>query len=490
MKSHMWWVADRSTNPISAPGGKGSSLPAALLLSSLNPRRASLAACQRNRRTGNRPSNPHNQFDACGSFCLLLLTGVPFHLPALTSRHFQIAIVGLAGGLLLLAVIAWLRRRAMLKDYQEIADDVRVISKSLKGKIYRKRDDLRLKGRYHRWPVFIKFSNSLQAPGLHIRIPVPTQLTLFLIPRKLQEKNSLGKTVVPTSDPMFDSRFATRSDQPVQARMLISSESVQNHLQRLCCSPSTCVSMTSGKLELTEPLIPEADLEDHVLNHVKSMVKIGAEALKMPGADRSLIKAGDAKPHRLVWITVTIAILVLVGLFFVNRAIQPQTAKAVLVPAGILPGDAGLITGVDHWRLAEAQDFDPRGVTWLQSKGKEVTGHLFGRFAGEGFAEESAYVLVSDDRRQPSQVRIILIIGQTVRFDKVYPSIAVMTRVQKTNLETIPWQGTPPFAPSDGDGLLIVSNYDDPKSASIIYIYKKHVLTSGTPVDFHAIPMS
>ncbi len=487
MKSHMWWVADRSTNPISAPGGKGCSLPAALLLSLLPGR---LAACNRKHRTGNQVPDSHNQFIFRGSFCLLALAGVPFQIPTVTSRQFQIAIVGLAGALLLLAVIAWLRRRAMLKDYQEIADDVRVISKSLKGKIYRKSGDLRLKGRYHRWPVFVKFSNSLQAPGLHIRIPVPTRLTLFLIPRKLQEKNRLGKTVVPTSDPMFDSRFATRSDQPVQARMLISSESVQNHLQRLCCSPSTLVSMASGKLELTEPLIPEADLEDHVLNHVKSMVKIGAEALKMPGADRSLIKAGDAKPHRLVWITVTIAILVLVGLFFANRAIQPPSAKAVMIPAGILPNDAGLITSVDHWRLAEAQDFDPRGVTWLQSKGKEVTGHLFGRFAGEGFAEESAYALISDDRRQPSQVRIILIIGQTVRFDKIYPSIAVMTRVQKTNLETTPWQGTPPFTPPDGDGLLIVPNYDDPKSASIIYLYKKHVLTSGTPVDFHALPVS
>jgi len=215
MKSHMWWVADRSTNPISAPGGKGCSLPAALLLSLLPGR---LAACNRKHRTGNQVPDSHNQFIFRGSFCLLALAGVPFQIPTVTSRQFQIAIVGLAGALLLLAVIAWLRRRAMLKDYQEIADDVRVISKSLKGKIYRKSGDLRLKGRYHRWPVFVKFSNSLQAPGLHIRIPVPTRLTLFLIPRKLQEKNRLGKTVVPTSDPMFDSRFATRSDQPVQAQ--------------------------------------------------------------------------------------------------------------------------------------------------------------------------------------------------------------------------------------------------------------------------------
>src|SRR5690348_12539230 len=126
MKSHMWWVADRSINPTSAPGGKGCSLPAALLLFLLPARLASLVACNRTHRTGNQVPGPRNQFIFCGSFCLLALAGAPFQVPAVTSRHFQIAIVGMAGALLLLAVIAWLRRRAMLKDYLEIADDVRV----------------------------------------------------------------------------------------------------------------------------------------------------------------------------------------------------------------------------------------------------------------------------------------------------------------------------------------------------------------------------
>lgn len=182
------------------------------------------------------------------------------------------------------------------------------------------------------------------------------------------------------------------------------------------------------------------------------------------------------------------AIILIVGLFLANLAMRRPASGAQTVPAGMLPDDAVHIPKVDHWRLAQSEDFDPQGVVWLQGKGKEVNGHILGRFAGEGLPEESAYVLISDDGRQPAQVRVVLIVNQVARFDRIYPSIAVVTVVRKSDLDAIAWQGAPPLTPADGDGILIVPKYDDPKSASIAYVCRE-VLTAGTPADFHALSL-
>jgi len=415
-----------------------------------------------------------------------VLINLPFRVPPITSSEIQIAIAALAAAVLLFTLIARFRRRAMLKGYEGAAEEVQEISRVLRGRIYREHDDLMLEGGYHRWPVFIRLSHSPDTPGLYIQIPVPTRLTLFFVPKKEKDKHQAGKVVLQTSDEQFDARVITRTDQPVQARMLIAAIPVQQQLPRLCCSSNTIVCIASGLLEVSESLMPETDLGYHVINHVKSMAKIAAETAKIPGADPSLVTPNQAKTNRLMRAFIVTAIVVAIGLFLANWAMQPSL-KTRFVPAGILPNDAALIPDIGHWRLAEPQDFDSQGVSWLQASGKQAMGRVSGRFAGEGFPEESAYVLVSDDRRQPAVVRVIVLVNQTVRFDKIYPSIAVMTTIPKSNLGDIAWQGTPPLMPPDGDGVLIVPKYDDPASASITFVHEKNVLTAGTPADFRKI---
>ena len=445
----MWWATNRGANSASVLRGKSDNVFASALL-------------------------------------FFALTNLPFRIPPITSLEIQISIAVLAGAILLLALIARSRRRATLKGYEGIAEEVREISRVLKGRIYREHDDLMLEGAYHRWPVFIRLSHSPDTPGLYIQIPVPTRLTLFFVPKKEKDKHQAGRVVLQTTDEQFDARIITRTDQPVQARMLIAAIPVQQQLPRLCCSSNTIVCIASGLLEVSESLMPETDLGYHAVNHVKSMAKIAAETAKIPGADPSLVTPNQAKTNRLMRAFIVAAIVVAIGLFFANLAMHPSP-KTRFVPAGILSNDAALIPDIAHWRLAEPQDFDSQGVAWLQANGKQATGHVLGRFAGEGFTEESAYVLVSDDGRQPAILRVVVLVNQTVRFDKTYPSIAVMTTIPKSNLGDISWQGTPPLMPPDGDGVLIVPRYDDPASASITFVYGKHVLTAGTPVDFRKI---
>jgi hypothetical protein len=214
---------------------------------------------------------------------------------------------------------------------------------------------------------------------------------------------------------------------------------------------------------------------------------LAGEAAKLPGAEAqpAVSKAKSSSFTRIVIIT---GAAVAVILFFVNRAMQSSSSHHTRpIPAGVLSSDAPIIPDLDRWRLAEASDFDSRGVVWLQNQGNQVRGHLTGRFAGEGFPEDSAYVLVSDDGRQPAQIRIVLIVNHVVRLDKTYPAIAVLTKIPQRNLGAIAWRGTPPMTPPDGDGLMIVSNYDDPASASIVYLCKKTVLTAGVPAKFQNI---
>jgi hypothetical protein len=447
----MWWAANRGANSTSVLRGKGGHV--------FGP-----------------------------AFLFSALTNLPFRIPPITSSEVQIAIAVLTGVVLVFALIARSRRRAMLKGYEGLAEEVREISRVLRGRIYREHDDLMLEGGYHRWPVFIRLSHSPDTPGLYIQIPVPTRLTLFFVPKKEKDKHQAGRVVLQTADEQFDARVITRTDQPVQARMLIAAIPVQQQLPRLCCSSNTIVCIASGLLEVSESLMPETDLGYHVVNHVKSMAKIAAETAKIPGADPSLVTPNQAKTNRLMQTFIVAAIVVAIGLFFANWAMHPSL-KTRFVPAGMLSNDAALIPDIDHWRLAEPQDFDSQGIAWLQANGKQATGRVSGRFAGEGFPEESAYVLVSDDGRQPAVLRVVVLVNQAVRFDKSFSSIAVMTTIRKLNLSDISWRGTPPLMPPDGDGVLIVPKYDDPASASITFVYGKHVLTAGTPADFRQISM-
>jgi hypothetical protein len=415
------------------------------------------------------------------------LAGLPFQLPRITSGEIEIAIAALVGLVLLLALVARLRRGARFKGYENIAEQLLEIRKPLNGRIYRQEGDLMMEGKYHGWPVFVRLSHSQYTPGLYVQIPVPSRLALFFVPKRMKDQHQAGKVILQTPDEHFDARIVTRSDQPVQARMLLASERAVQQIQRLCAGSNTLVSVSAGLVEANESVIPEHDLGDHVMNHIRSMAKLGAEVAKLPGAEGQPVQT-KAKSSSFVRIVVASGAALLVVLFFVNRAMQSSSSSGTrAVPAGVLSSDASTIPDLDRWRLAETSDFDSRGVMWVQNKGKQASGHLLGRFAGEGYPEESAYVMVSDDGRQPAQIRIVLIVNRIVRLDKTYPAIAIMTTVPRSNLAAIPWQGAPPMTPPDGDGLMIVSNYDDPASASIVYLCKKTVLTAGVPAHFQEI---
>jgi hypothetical protein len=63
-----------------------------------------------------------------------------------------------------------------------------------------------------------------------------------------------------------------------------------------------------------------------------------------------------------------------------------------------------------------------------------------------------------------------------VKYDAIYPELAVVGKVAHENLAGIQWASK--FAPPDGDGLLIVSKREDPHAGAVIYLSRGRVETA------------
>jgi hypothetical protein len=148
-------------------------------------------------------------------------------------------------------------------------------------------------------------------------------------------------------------------------------------------------------------------------------------------------------------------------------------AQAPSVAAGVLPVDASRIAGVDGWRAATTDDFDPDAAAWLRAAGAPVSGRITGDFSGRGGDQDVGYVLVRSDGMR----RIVLLAGDEDLYDVRYPEIAVAARVPKSTLNGIRWVGPAPVNVT-GDGLLIVRSTDDPHSGLVLFVANGRIVTA------------
>ena len=148
-------------------------------------------------------------------------------------------------------------------------------------------------------------------------------------------------------------------------------------------------------------------------------------------------------------------------------------AQAPIAAVGVLPVDATRIAGVDGWRAATPDDFDPDAAAWLRGTGATVTGHIVGDFSGRGSDQDVGYVLVRSDGMR----RIVLLASDADLYDVRYPEIAIAARVPKSTLNGIQWIGPAPLNVS-GDGLLIVRSANDPHSGLLLFIANGRIATA------------
>lgn len=387
-------------------------------------------------------------------------------------------VLGIIFGLAVLgAAIALVYNLRKFAGFRQIGGDAEKIADALAGEMFRDGGDLVVSGNFGRLPTVVRFSNKEDVPGLNIRMGVPANFTLWIAPRSADPGE--GRATVRTGDAAFDNRFITRSDDPGQARLFLALQTVPRAIHQLACSNGSFLAITPASVEISEVVIPAESLARHVLDHLQSVATLAAALKHMPAADT--VKVEPLHKERRILGRTAIVVGAITAVVVVIAATQREARKgaAVLaqapavVAAGVLPIDAVHITGVDGWRAATADDFDPDAAAWLRSSGAQVSGRIVGDFSGAGGDQDVAYVLVRADGMR----RIVLLANGEDRYDVRYPALALAARVPKSSLGGIRWVGP---APNDaaGDGLLLVRSGDDPKSGVVLFLVDNRLVTA------------
>ncbi|MCI0355962.1 MAG: hypothetical protein L0099_13120 [Acidobacteria bacterium] len=383
------------------------------------------------------------------------------------------------------------RKHRSLSGYEEVAMDTRALAKLLKGEFFRDGGDLVISGHFGDLPTVIRFSRDENTPGLNIRMRAQATFTLSVVPKGARATE--GRVLVKTSDEMFDARYNTRTDHPTQARMMLGSKKVIQHLAKLVCSSNTFFTISTGNLELSELVIPELNTGGHISDHLKSLARVAQEVAAMPGAEK--IKVEKIKEPVNVPLRVAVAVGVLAAGFAVYGAMQsPPAVRATdagaVVPEGVPPVDVPLLQGIvgplpdgrARYRLASGEDFAPAGVSWLRNNRVTASGRVEGDFSGTGGGRDAGYILISNE---DGARRVALIANGVNRYDATFPGIALAARVRKGVVGAIQWVGQAPGTP-DGDGLLIVRDASDRASGLVLFV-KGNQLISAAPQDYQLI---
>ena len=386
-------------------------------------------------------------------------------------------VLGIIFGLAVLgAIIALVYNLRKFSGFRHLGREAEKITDTLGGELFRDGGDLVISGNFGRLPTVVRFSNKEDVPGLNIRMGVPANFTLWIAPRSADPGE--GRATLRTGDSSFDNRFITRSDDPGQARLFLALQGVAKAIHQIACSNGSFLAITPASVEISELEVPAESVARHVSEHLQSVASLAGALKHMPAADT--VKVEPLRKERrilgraaIVVGALTAVVVVIAATQREARKDQPVLAQAQTVAAGVLPVDASRIAGVDGWRAATADDFDPDAAAWLRTTGAAVSGRIPGDFSGRGSDQDVAYVLIRSDGVR----RIVLIADGENRYDVRYPSIAIAARVPNSTLAAVQWTGPAP-ANVNGDGLLIVRAADDPHSGLVLFLAEGRIVTA------------
>ncbi|HEV8525418.1 MAG TPA: hypothetical protein VGQ71_13035 [Terriglobales bacterium] len=406
-----------------------------------------------------------------------MLSFSPVTLAALVV--FMLAVVSVA--------VSYFRGAITFKRYSEIELDVRRIAGAVDGELFRDGDDLVVSGNYNKLPVVVRFSHGEHTPGLNIRMGAPASFSMSAAPRGAAPPE--GRKLVRTGNGDFDKRFVIRSDHAHEAAMFLGEKPVMKGLEQLCCSNKTFFGVSKGVMELSELLIPSPYTARHIAGHLESMSGLAKSLEAMPGSHE--VKIEEMKRERsspALRLAVVVGI-VAAGVAVVSEVRHSAARSVVELPAqpaalaGVFAADAPLIPGVEQWRLARLEDFDPSAVSWLRASGLEASGRLVVDISGDGLERDVVYLLVRPDGTR----RLVLLIDGQNRYDAFYPFVGLIARVPRHSLERIKWVGNVPDR-IDGDGVLITRKADDMASGLVLFSSEKHI-SSGVPANYQNISL-
>jgi hypothetical protein len=408
-------------------------------------------------------------------------------MPSLTPLETALAIVVVLAAIGV--ILYYFRHSAQFSGFEEIEPEVRHIRRAVSGEVFRDGADLVISGQYASLPVLIRFSYLENTPGLNIQMKAPATFALSCTPRA-SDAEPEGRVPIKLSDPVFDSRFTTRTDYPLQAKMFLGAgPQVPAAIKKLCSSANTFFSITAGNMELSELVIPPAYAGRHVTEHLQSLRTLARALAEMPGADRVAIKRVPRDRYAVA--RVAIAIGVIAAIAAVAMATRDMAPGATAIPAaeftppeGVLPLDAAAIPNLDGWRLATAEDFDPAAAAWLRAQRIQPAGRFKGRFSPQGGPRDVAYVL----RNDAGAWRVVLLADGQNRYDATHDQLAAVARFPAAALAGAQWAGP---APEDveHDGILLIRRPGDRASGLALFLHGQRLL-SAVPANYEALRLN
>ena len=377
--------------------------------------------------------------------------------------------LGVTAAITLVGVgISFFRKSSATKGYEEYAGDIHRVVSALKAELFRDGDDLVITGNHKQHPVQVRFSYSETTPGLSIRMQAPVSFTYSVVPKG--ERATEGRVLIRTGNDMFDAKFATRTDQPTQAKMVITSKSMTSNIEKLCCSSKTFLTLTRGTIEQAELTIPQPATARHILDHLEQLSALAKGVSEIPGAETVKIVPYQTEKSTPVFRLVLAAgaICTLIAVFVIQPTkAQPELSGGNSV-SNIAPGvsaiDARGMGSLRGFRAATEDDFDGPVRATLKGSVSELSGRVPFDL-DQDQQPDVAYWLVNANG--PAHV-MVLRNGRQI-YDSTYPQIAGIARVPASEVENIAWQQRPRGTPA-GDGVLLVTRSDDGYTGTVLFL--------------------
>jgi hypothetical protein len=389
-----------------------------------------------------------------------------------------VAIVGI--------IVFWVRRFAVFRGYKDIQPDVLRLAELLKTQPVREGADVVVAG-YIGWlPTIVRFSKAVDTPGLLIQMRMPATFNFTSMPKNVALQGE-GRVVMRTGSAQLDRKFNTRSDHPLELRMMLGTKESLQSLEQLCCSSQTGLAVKGQTMELSELTIPPFTA-NHVLDHLHAMTVLANRTREMPGA--SQIRLQKLPPPGSGWTiraALAAGLVCLIALLFAQPYNHPAASAGGSRDAGargVSAIDATRLPRLEGWHAATTDEISGTAASFLRFRGLPLTGRITADFSGRGSPADSAYLLVN----QQGQRRVTMMALGGVAYDAIFPRIDALARIPKHSIANIKWKTAPQFSP-DGDALLVIQNADDP-AASLVLLRHGLQTYSARPADFGQIDLA
>lgn len=401
--------------------------------------------------------------------------------------HLQIGIAVIALVTLIGVIISFIQKSKTYAGYDDIKAELPRIVSFLKGDTFRDGDDLVITGNYKKFPVQIRFSYSENTPGLNVRMQAPVSFTVSVVPKG--ERATEGRVLIKTGDDMFDARFATRTDHPTQAKLVVGSKAMRSNIEKLCCSSKTFLTMTTGAIELSELVIPEPYTGRHVMDHIESMGILATMSESIPGAENIKIRPYEREKSMPVF-RIVLAVGSIVALAFVF-VVKPTSASPDLSELradapraqGVMLADSGSIGLQAGFHVATVDEFSSSIEGFVRTSGNEPSGRITLEFDSVEQPQDVVYWLRDADGKN----RVILLKNGENVFDTYYKDLVGIARIPAANVNKIDWK-IKPAEEAEGDAVLLILRSGESFSGLVLYPGASRIFT-GRPVNFESIDL-